>query len=126
LACLALCGLVLLLGLAASASPERATVLGLEGPACLVSTLLGEGACPSCGLTRSTALALHGQLGVALSVHGAGPLVALLALAGTGLALANLTIRRSRRPLLAFTRFAGPLLLVAVLTDWLLRGPLTL
>lgn len=73
---------VLLLGLLMRADGEHAVLVGLEGPHCVLRGLLGEKACPGCGLTRSVVLVLHGGWGEAWDVHPAGFLVAALCLAG--------------------------------------------
>jgi len=85
----------LVLGLCIEASGERATLFGLEGPGCLVSDNLGQAACPGCGLTRSTALLMHGQWGAASAVHPAGWLVGLLC--GLGVLLYADIARRGQR-----------------------------
>ncbi|MFQ5655432.1 MAG: DUF2752 domain-containing protein [Planctomycetota bacterium] len=72
----------LLLGLCIEGTGERATLCGVEGPPCLVGEALGERACPGCGLTRSTTLALHGDFRQAFAVHPGGLLVVVLCLAG--------------------------------------------
>jgi disulfide bond formation protein DsbB len=40
--------------------------------------------CPTCGMTRSVVLTLHGQLGTALRINPAGPLWVLAAIAVSG------------------------------------------
>lgn len=47
--------------------------------------------CPSCGLTRSVTLTLHGDLRTALSMHPLGPFVTLVAGIHAAFALASLT-----------------------------------
>ncbi|MEM9379072.1 MAG: DUF2752 domain-containing protein [Planctomycetota bacterium] len=66
--------LALLLGLVAVASlveatPQAATLAGLEGPPCLARHVFGEVGCPGCGLTRATAMALDGDLASATRLH---------------------------------------------------------
>ena len=75
-------GSALAVGLSATVTPEAATWFGVRGPACPLGSCLGPLACPGCGLVRSTAAALQGELGSAVALHPAGPVVALLLLGG--------------------------------------------
>lgn len=74
---------VLLLGLfvvgaLVEATPERATLFGVEGPVCPSRWLLGSSGCPGCGLTRGTALWLDGDFAASWSIHPAASLVVVL------------------------------------------------
>lgn len=60
----------------------HATFAGLEAPPCPMRAVLGERACPGCGLTRATVLAAHGDLRDAVAVHPAGPVVLVLCVLG--------------------------------------------
>ena len=75
----------LAIGLCLEATPEKATLLGWEGPSCLVADHLGEAACPGCGLTRSTALWVQGDFAGSTAAHPVGWLVVLLCAAGIAL-----------------------------------------
>ncbi len=44
----------------------------LSGPECQISRLVGDHACPGCGLTRSSALVLKGDFLSAFSVNAGG------------------------------------------------------
>jgi len=81
---LALCILAapILLGLCLSVEQGQATLFGLAGPACVVGEALGEHACPGCGLTRSTALVMHGSWRESFDLHPGGWLIVLLCAAG--------------------------------------------
>ena len=72
---------VLVLATTANASREAATWFGIRGPVCPLGFLLGECACPGCGLTRSTAMVVQGRWGEALALNIGGFAVALLCLA---------------------------------------------
>jgi hypothetical protein len=95
--------------------------MGLSGPGCPLGDALGSSACPGCGLTRSTALALHGDWVAALSLHAGGFVVVLACLAGIALHGHVLATRR-RSPrhdaLLRFGRFAFAL---GILGAWAAR-----
>jgi len=67
---------VLVLGATASVSREAATWFGVRGPLCPLGHLLGEGACPGCGLTRGTALVVQGRWGEAWALNPGGFVVA--------------------------------------------------
>jgi hypothetical protein len=54
--------------------------------------------CPTCGLTRSTVLALHGNLGAAWHVMPAGPVLVLGALGIAVALLGYAAVAPSRRP----------------------------
>jgi len=74
--------LPLLLGAVADADEENASLLGVQGNPCPLRLIAGDHACPGCGLTRGTALAVQGNLRASWHVHPAGWLVALLCAAG--------------------------------------------
>ena len=74
--------LPLVLGLLIRVQGARASLFGFEGPTCVVGDWCGPAGCPGCGLTRSTALTLQGELGSALSFNWAGPAVVLACLLG--------------------------------------------
>ncbi|MEZ6003877.1 MAG: DUF2752 domain-containing protein [Planctomycetota bacterium] len=68
---------LILAGLFLQVDAHSAAIGGVHGPECLLRGLFSEHACPSCGLTRATGLALHGQLGAAARVHIGGIAMAL-------------------------------------------------
>lgn len=69
---------VLALAATATVSREAATWFGVRGPICPLGHLLGEHACPGCGLTRGTALVVQGQWREAWTIHPGGFVVAAL------------------------------------------------
>jgi len=72
---------VLALGATATVSREAATWFGVRGPICPLGHLLGEDACPGCGLTRGTALVVQGRWHEALALNPGGFVVAGLCVA---------------------------------------------
>jgi len=80
---------VLALGATASVSREAATWFGVRGPICPLGHLLGEHACPGCGLTRGTAFVMQGRWYEAWTIHPGGFVVAGLCL---GAALLHLDV----------------------------------
>ena len=82
---------VLALAATATVSRHAATWFGVRGPICPLGHLLGEHACPGCGLTRSTALVVQGRWYEALSLHPAGFVVAGLCI---GAVLLHLDVLR--------------------------------
>ena len=72
----------LLLGALIQTDGARASLFGLEGPTCPVGATLGTHACPGCGLTRSAALAVQGDLDASFVSHPAGWIVVLLCAIG--------------------------------------------
>ena len=72
----------LVLAWLASVDAVSARWFGVEGPACLWRSLFGELACPGCGLTRSTALVVQGDWGLATALHPAGWVVVFACLGG--------------------------------------------
>ncbi len=116
-------GFLLALGAALTATvrPDGATWFGMRGPQCPLGSCLGPLACPGCGLLRSTAAALQGDLGFAFQLHPTGPLVAVLLVAGTLLHL-DILRRRAELPGHRRLRRLGHTLFVSgLLLGWLLR-----
>lgn len=76
-ALLRLAGLGAMLAAAATANvtPDAARWFGHRGPACLLGHAFGEHACPGCGLVRSVAACVQGDLAAAWSFHPAGVVV---------------------------------------------------
>ena len=72
----------LVLGLCMQANENRAALCGIAGPTCPIGAVLGPTVCPGCGLTRSTALILHGDWAAATAVHPGGWIIVLLCAAG--------------------------------------------
>lgn len=119
---LAICIGVIAAGLAVEVSAEAAHWHGAEGPKCLVRGILGDEACPGCGLTRATALVLQGRWGDAWRIHAGGFVVALLCCAGIPLHLDILRrgeVRSVHRRLGRAGRWA---LLLGVVAPWLWRA----
>jgi hypothetical protein len=128
-----LTGALLLLQLAivraaASATPERAYLFGRELHwDCWFKQRLGF-PCPTCGMTRSVLLSLHGQFGEAAQVNPAG-LLLVLGLVLFSLALIFLMFYRQGRTSLAAgavhrrirlgASVYGSLLVVVLFAHWL-------
>jgi Protein of unknown function (DUF2752) len=111
----------LVVGYSARVTADGATWFGHRGPACPLGSCLGPLACPGCGLLRSTAAALQGDLGLAFRCHPAGPAVAALLLGGLLLHL-DILRRRCEMPLHRRCRHWGRQLFVAtLLLGWSLR-----
>jgi len=113
--------LPLLLGAVADADENHAAILGVEAVPCPARLLAGEHACPGCGLSRATALAVHGDWSRSWSVHPAGIVLALLCACGIGLRLSlrfaprHATVRESMLR-------AGPrIFILGILAGWVLR-----
>lgn len=112
----------LLIGLAVRVEEGRATLLGLEGPGCVAGRWVGDAGCPGCGLTRSTALTLRGDLGAAAALNWAGPLLVLACVLGLALHLDVLLRARRRTRLHARLLSLGARgLTLAVLLAWITR-----
>ncbi|MEM1450866.1 MAG: DUF2752 domain-containing protein [Planctomycetota bacterium] len=118
--------LFLLLGLFAvaalvEASPERATLAGIEGPPCPSTYVLGDVGCPGCGLTRATAMLLDGEFGSATNLQPAAWLVlalaAVAAMVHARIAVTGRTTAWNGRVL----RSARVVLLGGLLLVWLAR-----
>ncbi|MHC4952909.1 MAG: DUF2752 domain-containing protein [Planctomycetota bacterium] len=113
--------LPLLVGSVADADEHKASVLGLEAAPCLLRSVAGEHVCPGCGLSRGTALAVHGEIGRSWSVHPAGVLVAVLCALG---ALIHLHILLARRRAWLHDRLLRQgyrIFVVGILAAWLVR-----
>lgn len=118
---LALLILLFVVGTAIEASPERATLLGFEGPTCPSRWILPDRGCPGCGLTRATALTLDGDLQAAWGVNPAGLVVVLFAL-GALLVHASILVRGKKNAWTFRLLRSGRVLFAAcVLAAWLLR-----
>ncbi len=88
--------------LAAFAEVDRARAawwgiegVGAEGRPCTLRAVLGEHVCPGCGITRSVALTVQGEPGLAVELNPAGPLFVGLGLV-TGLLAATALVRGRR------------------------------
>lgn len=112
---------VLALATLLEATPREASLAGLRAPPCALRAVLGEHACPGCGLTRSTSLVVRGDLAGSLSVHPAGALVALLCLAGIALHLHILIRRRRTATHAALLRLGGRLFVLGLVAACVVR-----
>lgn len=113
----------LVLGLLVRVQGTRATLFGLEGPTtCVLGQWCGPAGCPACGLTRSTALTVQGDLGPALALNWAGPLLVLACLGGLALHL-DILLRTGRRTRLheRLLGLGSAGLFLAVLLAWAAR-----
>ena len=86
----------LIFGLLVQVEAGRASLLGYEGPTCTVGEWCGPAGCPGCGLTRSTALTLRGDLGAAASLNWAGLALVLACLGGLAVHL-DVLLRAKQR-----------------------------
>jgi hypothetical protein len=113
--------LPLLLGAVAEVDENHAAVFGIEASPCPLRLLAGERACPGCGLTRGTALAVQGEWSRAWNVQPAGIVVA--ALCALGLALRCWTrVDPHRTRLQAALLRRGPVLFtLGILAAWVVR-----
>ena len=111
----------LVVGYSANATRDGATWFGVRGPRCPLGTCFGPPACPGCGLLRSTAAALQGDLPLAWACHPAGPVVAFLLLAGTLVHFDMLRQRHERRWHLVARRAGYALFATAVAVGWIVR-----
>ena len=118
---------VLALGAVMRATPERATLFGLEGPACPSTYLLGslglpgDIGCPGCGLTRGTALLLDGQFDAATHLQPAAWLVVLFAACGAAVHGAVLATGRKSEWTERLLRSGRVAFLAGLLAVWLAR-----
>jgi hypothetical protein len=118
---LAILASALLVGLLMHADAETATLFGVEGPRCPLRKALGEQACPGCGLTRATVLALHGELSSSWRVHPAGILLVLACVGGIVVHLDILWKRRKRAGHETILRVGGRTLAAGLVVAGLLR-----
>ncbi len=95
-AALATLAAVLLLGSLIQVRAGRASLFGLHGPRCVVGEWVGPAGCPGCGLTRSVALTLHGELSAAAQLNWAGIGLVFLCVAGILVHL-DILLRAGRR-----------------------------
>lgn len=110
----------LAVGYSAHATRNGATWFGVRGPYCPLGTCFGPLACPGCGLLRSTAAALQGDLPLAWSCHPAGPVVA--ALLWLGLLLHADVLRRGEARWHRRARAVGVIAFTgSVIFGWMLR-----
>ena len=113
---------VLLLAATATVSRESATWFGHRGPICPTGYLLGEHACPGCGLTRGTAMAVQGKWQDAFAVNPGGFVIAGLCLAAI---ILHCDVWRRNRVLSLHLRLRSLgrwLLLVGILLAWAMRA----
>ena len=116
-----LLALPLLFGAVADADEKHASLLGVEGNPCPLGLIAGDHACPGCGLTRGTALAVQGNLGASWAVHPAGILVALLCAAGIAIHT-RILVRGERAPVHArLLRHGHRIFVVGLFAAWLGR-----
>jgi len=112
---------VLVLAALVQATPEQATLFGVEGPRCPSTYVLGAVGCPGCGLTRGTALLLDGEFAAASRLQPASWLVVFFAaygavLHGIILAIGDKSVWMDRLLRIGRITFLSGLLLV-----WLAR-----
>ena len=113
---------VLIVGSTVKVSSEEAHFHGVEGPQCLIRGVLGEEACPGCGLTRGTAFVLQGSWGSAWRIHPGGFVIALLCVGGVlwhGASLARWVPDSSRE--FHWSPWIRAAILLGVLLPWLWR-----
>jgi hypothetical protein len=116
-----------LAGLLLRATPSQAFFLGRPvGGECAFHRLTGQ-PCPTCGMTRSVVLTLHGRIGAALRLNPAGP-IWVLAVVATALALLRFAWRQrqpgaseaapDKRRVVIVTTAQGALLLFVLFSHW--------
>ena len=109
------------LGWFAKVRPDAATWFGVRGPECPLGTCLGPVACPGCGLVRSTASALQGDLPAAFAMHPGGIGIALLLPATFAVHFDILRRGHERAGHRRLRRTGHALTTAAILIGWLLR-----
>lgn len=109
-------------GWSATVTADGASWFGVRGPQCPLGACLGPLACPGCGLLRSTAAALQGDVAFAFAAHPAGPAVAALLLGGAVLHFDILRRRREESVHRRWRAIAQRAFAVAVLAGWLGRA----
>ncbi len=112
---------VLVLATVLEATPRGASLAGLRAPPCALRAVLGEHACPGCGLTRSTSLVVQGDLSGSLRLHPAGALVAILCLGGVAVHLHILVRRRRTAVHAALLRLGRHLFVAGLVVACVLR-----
>jgi hypothetical protein len=117
----ALCAGLLVVGALVDATPESASLFGLEGPECPSTHLIGDVGCPGCGLTRGTALLLDGELGAATRLQPAAWVVVALASLGALLHGAVLATGRKSAWIDRLLRSGRVVLVAGLLLAWFLR-----
>ena len=113
---------VLLLAATADVSREAATWFGVRGPICPLGHLLGECACPGCGLTRGVSLVVQGHFRDALAVNPAGFVVAALCIAAILLQFDVIRRGRVTNVHLGLRRLGYWCFLAGVLLSWATRA----
>lgn len=111
----------LVAGFTATVQADGASWFGHRGPACPLGACFGPLACPGCGLLRSTAAALQGDLGFAFGLHPTGPVVAGLLLLGTAVHFDILRRRCEGTAHRRWRRLGHRTFVVALAIGWLLR-----
>lgn len=120
-ALLRLAGLGAMLAAAATANvaPDAARWFGHRGPACLLGHGFGEHACPGCGLVRSVASCVQGDLAAAWTYHPAG--VAVVACAAVLLVADTTLLVRGRDTARHLRRATGLTFTLAIVLAYLAR-----
>jgi len=114
----------LVVGALAEADERHAALLGMEAAPCPIRLVAGDHACPGCGLSRSTVLAVHGELSRSWRVHAAGILILLLCVGGIAVHAHILATRRRSRWHERVLRFGRRLFALGLLGAWILHLPL--
>jgi hypothetical protein len=112
----------LIAGWTATVHADGATWFGVRGPQCPLGACLGPLACPGCGLVRSTAAALQGDLSAAFAMHPTGPVVAGLLFGSLALHLHVLHHGHESPRHRRLRRFGHSLFVVGLLGGWALRA----
>ena len=98
-----------------------ASRIGLPISGCIVQHLLGI-RCPGCGITRSVAALLHGDLTDALAANAAGPLVCVSFVFYAAIFVLAVSRMQREEVLLRWTLRNDRLLMIGLITAWFWHG----
>lgn len=116
-------GYAAVLGAAATAQvgADAARWFGMRGPQCLVGACLDPIGCPACGLVRSVASAVQGDLAGSFRFHAGGPLITAIFLVGLAVDARTAATPRALPALGAVRKWLFRSFLAAVFGGWALR-----
>lgn len=114
-------GLMFAIGALVVATPQSATLFGINGPTCPSRWILPDHGCPGCGLTRGTALILDGEFRAANAVQPAAWLVVLLGAAAAALHAVGMVRPKNYAWIARLLSIGRVVFLIGLLTIWLVR-----